>query len=56
MGQRVKDAPEEFTSEVQLFLRGDPKVGPTCGEAVVLPTALIVVGEELGGSKRGTHR
>lgn len=56
MGQRVKDAPEEFTSEVQLFLGGDPEVSPARGETVVLPAALIVVGEELGGSKRGTHR
>lgn len=53
MGQRVKDAPEEFASEVQLFLGGDPEVGPARGEAVVLPAALIVVGEELRGSKRG---
>ena len=56
MGKRVKDAPEEFTGEVQLFLRGDPIVGPACVEAVVLPTTLIVVGEELGGNKRGTHK
>lgn len=47
MCQRVKDAPEELACEVQLFLRGDPEVGPACGEAVVLPAALVVVGEEL---------
>lgn len=55
MGQRVKDAPEEFPCEVQLFLRGDAKVGPARGQAVIFPTPLIVVGEELGGSKKGTH-
>lgn len=53
MRQRVKDAPEEFASEVQLFLGGDPEVSPAGGEAVVLPAAFIVVGEELGRSKRG---
>lgn len=47
MRQRVKDAPEELACEVQLFLRGDPEVGPAGGEAVVLPAALIVVGEKL---------
>lgn len=55
MGQRVKDAPEEFASEVQLFLRGDSEVGPACGEAVVLPATLIVVGEELDGERKGRH-
>lgn len=38
---------------MQLFLGGDPEVSPARGEAVVLPAAFIVVGEELGGSKRG---
>lgn len=47
MRQRIKDAPEELACEVQLFLRGDPEVGPACGEAVVLPATLIVVGKEL---------
>jgi hypothetical protein len=54
MCQRVKDAPEEFACEVQLFLGGHPKVGPACGEAVVLPASLIVVGEELKGATGDT--
>lgn len=32
---------------MELFLRGDPEVGPAGGQAVVFPAALIVVGEEL---------
>lgn len=47
MRQRIKDAPEELACEVQLFLRGDPEVGPACGKAVVLPATLVVVGKEL---------
>lgn len=54
MCQRIKDAPEELACEVQLFLRGDPEVGPACGEAVVLPATLIVVGKEL--KARDTQR
>lgn len=54
MRQRIKDAPEEFACEVQLFLRGDPEVGPACGEAVVFPATLIVVGKEL--KARDTQR
>lgn len=47
MRQRIKDAPEELACEVQLFLRGDPEVGPACGKAVIFPAALVVVGKEL---------
>lgn len=51
MCQRIKDAPEEFPCEVQLFLGSNAEVGPACGQAVVLPTALVVVGKKLDGRK-----
>lgn len=45
--QRVKDSPEEFLGEEQLFIRGNAKAAHARGKAVVLPVLLIVVGQEL---------
>lgn len=47
MRQRVKDSPEEFLGEEQLFVRGCAKAAHARGKAVVLPVLLIVVGQEL---------
>lgn len=47
MRQRVKDSPEEFLGEEQLFIRGCAKAAHARGKTVVLPVLLIVVGQEL---------
>lgn len=47
MRQRVKDSPEEFLGEEQLFIRGCAKAAHARGKTIVLPVLLIVVGQEL---------
>ena len=49
--QRLKDPPEELASKMQLLLGADSKIGPAIWKAVVLPAALIVIGQQLSPKK-----
>lgn len=43
----VKNSPEEFLGEEELFLGGCAKAAHTRRQAVVLPVLLVVVGQKL---------
>lgn len=48
VGQRIKNSPEQFPREMKLFIWCRSKVAPASSQAVILPTTLIVIGQQLG--------
>lgn len=48
VGQSIKDSPEQFPREMKLFIWCRSKVAPASSQAVILPTTLIVIGQQLG--------
>ena len=45
VSQRLDDAPEQLAGQMQLLLRCHTEVAPAVWEAVVLPAALIMIGQ-----------
>lgn len=50
--QSIKYSPEQFPGEMKLFIWRGSEVSPASSQAVILPTALIVIGQQLGKVKR----
>ncbi len=46
-GQSVEDSPEELSGQMQLLVWGGAEAAPSSGQTVVLPAALVVIGQEL---------
>lgn len=50
MRQSIKYSPEQLPGQVELLIGRRSKVAPASGQAVVLPAALVVIGQQLGAT------
>lgn len=51
-GEGVKNPPEEFLRQMQLFFHSQPVAPPSWRQTVILPALFIVICQELGGWNR----